>query len=140
MTDNNHGAGIEPRLPWLLSWFMTTDNSLYGDHGWQTKHCPDYQSYWGQVRWLYRNAIQGFSWSVLAYEMTGDEAYTLKHSGSGIKVDKGHDQTGWFYLRASNGAWQFRYVGYAFSFEAGWLINTFFKRGGAGKALFMFGP
>lgn len=137
--NNNSAYRIEPRLPKWLSLFMTTDNSLLGDHGWQTKHCPNYESYRGMVKWLWRNAAQGFSWSVLAYEMTGKETYTLKHSGIGVHVDKGHDQPGWFYLKASNGAWQFRYVGYVISFEAGWLIDPFYKRGGSGKALFMFG-
>lgn len=138
--NNNNGIGVEPRLPNWLSWFMTTDNSLWGDNGWQTKHCPEFRSYLGQVKWLWRNAAQGFSWSVLAYQMDGSETFTLKHSGSGVIVDKGRDQLGWFYIRSSNGAWQFRYVGYLFSFEAGWLIDPFYKRGGQCKALFLFGP
>ena len=41
--DNANKRAVEPRLPRWLFWFDTsTDNSLWGDHGWRTKHCPKY--------------------------------------------------------------------------------------------------
>jgi hypothetical protein len=33
-SDNSHCRAVEPRLPRWLSWFMTLDNSLWGDVGW----------------------------------------------------------------------------------------------------------
>lgn len=62
--DNANGEGVEPRLPRWLFWFDTsTDNSLWGDHGWRTKHCPRYWStYLGMVLWLWRNPAYGFNW------------------------------------------------------------------------------
>lgn len=33
-SDNSHYRAVEPRLPWWLGWFMTPDNSLWGDNGW----------------------------------------------------------------------------------------------------------
>ena len=59
--DNANRMAVEPRLPDWLSWFMTPDNSLWGDVGWRTKHCPDHwDSYLGMVRWLWRNPAYGF--------------------------------------------------------------------------------
>ena len=37
--DNANSFGMAPRLLKQLSWFDTPDNSLWGDHGWRTKHC-----------------------------------------------------------------------------------------------------
>lgn len=55
--DNANAMRTEPRLPSWLSWFMTPDNSLYGDAGWRTEHCPDHwHDYWGMVQWLWRNS------------------------------------------------------------------------------------
>ena len=62
-SDNANAMRTEPRLPSWLSWFMTPDNSLYGDAGWRTEHCPDHwQDYWGMVQWLWRNSAYGFNW------------------------------------------------------------------------------
>lgn len=39
--DNANKAEVGPRLPAWLFWFDTsTDNSLWGDTGWRTLHCP----------------------------------------------------------------------------------------------------
>lgn len=59
--DNANEYGIEPRLPWYLDWFQTQDNSLWGDNGWQTKHCPEFKTYFGMVKWLWRNPAYGFA-------------------------------------------------------------------------------
>ena len=65
--NNNNGWDVGPRLPDWLSWFDTPDNSLYGDTGWQTIHCPKYwNSYLGMFLWLFRNSATGFSRTVLA--------------------------------------------------------------------------
>lgn len=67
LIDNANASAVEPRLPVWLSWFQTPDNSLYGDTGWRTIHCPErYASYWGMVLWLWRNPAYGFEWSVLS--------------------------------------------------------------------------
>jgi hypothetical protein len=56
-TDNNTATSVEPRLPTWLNWFMTPDNSLYGDQTFKGNHPP---SYWSQVLWLWRNPAYGF--------------------------------------------------------------------------------
>lgn len=63
--NNNTYTGIEPRLPSYLSWFMTPDNSLWGDDGWKKKN-PNYKSYWSMVKWLYRNPAYGIVTSLLS--------------------------------------------------------------------------
>lgn len=68
--NNNTYTGVEPRLPSYLSWFMTPDNSLWGDDGWKNVHCPNYKSYWGMVKWLYRNPAYGFATSLLSMPVT----------------------------------------------------------------------
>lgn len=148
--DNKHKRGIEPRLPPRLSWFDTsTDNSLWGDLGWRTKHCPNHWgSYIGMVCWLWRNAACGFSWSVLAHAVAVDESFSLTSSGCGLDLDKSRRQQGLFKIVSTLGAWQYRWVkewrGLQFSFEAGWLLDVYIKDRQAihyqPKAIFMFQP
>lgn len=150
--DNNHRRGIEPRLPVWLAWFDTsTDNSLWGDLGWRTEHCPNHwDSYPGMVCWLWRNAACGFSWSVLAHTVTADETFSawLVNSGGTLYFDKSRRQQGWFKITSSRGAWQFRWIkewlGWQWSFESGWLLDVYVLDRNAidrqPKAIFMFQP
>jgi hypothetical protein len=78
--DNASDSRIEPRLPVWLWWFQTPDNSLYGNVGWRTIHCPDWLSYWGQVKWLWRNPAYGFDWFGPAAALVMPDA-TLQYSG-----------------------------------------------------------
>lgn len=149
-TDNANATGIEPRLPTWLVWFDTsTDNSLWGDAGWRTMHCPKYwQSYLGMVLWLWRNPAAGFCWEVLAHKMDRNEWFRLTHSGNGLDVDKGRGRYGWYFIRASSGAFSLRWckkVGpKVLSFEAGWLLDVYLKDAQAvltqPKAPFQFQP
>lgn len=129
--DNNHGRALEPRLPNWLFWFDTsTDNSLWGDFGWRTKHCPKYwNTYWGMVCWLWRNPASGFAWSVLAHRLTPGESFSYTSSGCGLNLDKSRDSKGWFLVRSSQGAFQYRWVraafGKQFSLELGWLLDVY---------------
>lgn len=129
--DNNNSTGVEPRLPKYLSWFMTPDNSLWGDKGWQEIHCPNYKSYWGMVKWLYRNSLYGLSWSVLSYTIKESTYFIVEDSGDYLTVDKNLKKSGWFYITASNGAFQYRWVkrtkNWLFSFECGWLLDPYVK-------------
>jgi hypothetical protein len=85
-------ATEEGYLPWWLSYFETTDNSLDGDSGWVENHLwfgdkgraygGGIKRYINRVRWLMRNTGMGFSEKVLGgiamqdmlYTATGDEA------------------------------------------------------------------
>lgn len=148
--NNRGGIGIEPRLPAWLFWFdTTTDNSLWGDAGWRTKHCPDHwDSYWGMVLWLWRNPACGFAWSVASHKVSPQNFYHLSSSGCGLNLDKSAGQQGSFLVRSSDGAFQYRWVknllGLQMSFEAGWLIDVYVKNHRAWldqpKAAFMFQP
>ena len=61
---NNNGW-----LPWALSWFSTSDNSLDGDIGYQTEHAPflgpqtGFKRYLNRVVWILRNPAYGFETS-----------------------------------------------------------------------------
>lgn len=131
--DNANKEAIEPRLPSWLFWFDTsTDNSLWGDTGWRTKHCPNHwDTYLGMVLWLWRNPAAGFCWSVLAHAVDLAETFTVESSGCGLDLDKGRNQQGWFLVRSNFGAFQFRWVkawrSLEFSFEAGWLLDVYVK-------------
>lgn len=148
--DNANKKAIEPRLPRWLFWFDTsTDNSLWGDTGWRTKHCPDHwDTYWGMVQWLWRNPACGFSWSVIAHAVDLAETFAITSSGCGLDLDKGRQQQGWFDIRSDHGAFQFRWVkewrSLQLSFEAGWLLDVYLKDRQAvhyqPKATFMFQP
>lgn len=149
--DNNHGIGVEPRLPMWLSWFDTSyDNSLWGDTGWRTKHCKDrWDSYFGMVLWLWRNPAAGFCWDVLAAEVPASEVLTVTHSGNGLNVDKGQGTFGSFLVKSDSGLFQYRVVrrlswNKVWTFEAGWLLDPYIKSASsyrtAPKALFQFQP
>ena len=145
--DNANGKGVEPRLHTWLSWFDTgKDNSLWGDFGWRTKHCPKHwQSYIGMVLWLWRNPAAGFCWQVLAAEITEQETFTITDSGNGLNVDKGQGTFGSFYIKSSSGYFQYRVVkklwsDKAWTFDCGWLLDTYVKTPATGKALFQFQP
>lgn len=148
--DNGNKTAVEPRLPGWLFWFDTsTDNGLWGDTGWRTKHCPEHwDSYWGMVLWLWRNPGAGFCWSVLAHPVDLAETFALSSSGCGLNLNKGRQQQGWFLIRSDFGAFQFRWVkewrGRQLSFEAGWLLDVYLKDRQAihyqPKAIFSFEP
>ena len=64
---NGTAYGPGPRLPKWLNWFMTPDNSLDGDEGWQTEHWQwrykfptAIACYIGQVGWLWRNPAYSY--------------------------------------------------------------------------------
>lgn len=86
--DNNSGYYKEPRLPLWLSWFMTPDNSLLGDPNWKAKHTG---TYWDQVKWLYRNSLYGFKWTVLGAPMPDIENkyWQWRYYSTYLKVDFG---------------------------------------------------
>ena len=149
--DNNNGYGVEPRLPKWLSWFDTSyDNSLWGDHGWKTKHCPEFwNTYLGMVLWLWRNPAAGFCWQVLAANIDLSEEFILTDSGNGMNVDKGQGTFGWFKITASSGYFQYRVVkklwgDKAWTFECGWLLDNYMKDREARvkhpRAVFQFQP
>lgn len=131
--DNGNKTEVGPRLPSCLFWFDTsTDNSLWGDTGWRTRHCPKGWSTWfGMVRWLWRNPAAGFCWSIISTPIYLSDIFELSSSGCGLDLDKGRCQQGWFMIRSNAGAFQFRWVkewlGLQFSFEAGWLLDLYMK-------------
>lgn len=149
--DNNNAYGVGPRLPQWLGWFDTSyDNSLWGDHGWKTKHCPEFwNTYLGMVLWLWRNPAAGFCWQVLAAGIDLEETFTVTHSGNNLDVDKGQGTFGWFKIISSSGYFQYRLVkklwgDKAWTFEAGWLLDPYVKNRDAlltqPKATFQFQP
>lgn len=131
--DNANKTEVAPRLPAWLFWFDTaTDNSLWGDTGWRTLHCPKRWGAWaGMVCWLWRNPAAGFSWSVIAHAVDLAETFELTSSGCGLDLDKSNGKQGWFLIRSDRGAFQFRWVKVfgrlQLSFEAGWLLDVYLK-------------
>lgn len=72
-------------LPKYLWWFQTPDNSLDGDDGWKTLHAPyknpttKFQIWVNRWRWLWRNCLYGFSYSVSGFEVK--EGWTYWSTG-----------------------------------------------------------
>jgi hypothetical protein len=134
-SDNANAYLVEPRLPEWLSFLDTPDNSLWGDHGWQTKHCPEYASYWGMVKWLYRNSLYGFKWSVMSMPVQQERAVV------GDPAINHHTKTfGTLCIVQPNGAWQYKCVmpfcGKILVLNLGWLLDDCSQE----RALFMFSP
>lgn len=108
-----------------------------------------WNTYWGEVLWLWRNPTAGFCWQVLAVDITDSETFTLTDSGNGLNVDKGQGTFGWFKITSSSGYFQYRTVkklwgNKAWTFERGWLLDNYMKDREAKakhpKAVFQFQP
>lgn len=150
--NNNNGTAVGPYLPDWLYWFSTNyDNSLYGDYGWRSKHCvKDWNTYYGMVKWLWRNAACGFSWSVVAEKIDASDKFTYTHSGNGLDVDKGKGKFGWYLIKKVDDEHVFSYrwckkIGPCLvSFSAGWLLDVYVNNPDAysthPKAIFEFQP
>lgn len=145
-SDNSHARAVEPRLPWWLGWFMTPDNSLWGDNGWQTKHCPNFKSYWGMVKWLWRNRAYGFSWTVLACPVADPSTAVVVGD---LNIDRNNGRFGSFRIMLGD-YWQRKWVtrigstDFLVSLNIGWLLDTYVKNPATvveqPKALFLCSP
>lgn len=133
-SNNGTEAAVEPRLPTWLSWFDTPDNSLLGDSGWKTKH-PN-GTYLDRVKWLYRNRLYGFKWTVLSMPVQVDQ----QEIDGNIDIGYQNQRYGSFVIYQPNGAWQYKTVfpvfGKIFEGNFGWLLDN--KENS--MALFMFSP
>ena len=129
-TDNRNAVSHEPRLPKWLSWFMTPDNSLYGDNNWKASHY--YIRHWSMVAWLYRNSLYGFKWSVLSAPMDKDareiSGASPTWSNHGFQRIRMGDYWQWHLVK--------RIGPVTINFNFGWLLND----GDQPRALFMFSP
>lgn len=128
--NNNNGESYEPRLPIWLSWFDTPDNSLWGDSGWRTEHCPNYNSYWGMVKWLYRNSLYGMSWSLLAAPIKQDQITWQGDlyitSGNGGQFGKIQVQMGNYWQYKS--IFSIKRTSYCLQVEFGWVLDPYCKK------------
>lgn len=124
--------GVGPRLPIWLAWFDTPDNSLDGDSRFLKLNG---RGYWQKVRWLYRNRVYGFNWTVLSAKVEKERTVTgdpnIGYQGSRFGTLK---------IAQPNGAWQYKIVtplfGRVFEGNFGWLLDDTSKQ----RALFMFSP
>lgn len=136
-------------LPKWLWWFQTPDNPLDGDEGFKTKHAPfkgdgvkGVKRYINQVTWLYRNAIYGFEWTVLAFEaQPGAKVFV---SGDADVTDNSPMHPGAYFKTITNpngkSAWQF-YAVLPKSPTKYMEINLGWKLWSApGKCQFVFSP
>jgi hypothetical protein len=121
-------------LPKWLSWFQTNDNSLYGDHGWQTEHLwfknkENAEELWiNKVRWLYRNDMYGFAINVLGANIHPDAVWEERGNP---KVSTNPLCNGYVYRKLTNpdgkSYFQFYYVKqwsskFAIRINIGWKI------------------
>ena len=84
--NNNSEYGYGIRLPLWLSWFDTRDNPITGDDRFYAQNLP---SYINMVKWLYRNSLYGFKWSVLALNKGDPRAWQYKREFGYIRVNLG---------------------------------------------------
>ena len=144
--DNANAYGMGMRLPEWLAWFDTPDNSLYGDSGWQNANpyrdessyigqSLGYKSYWCQVRWLYRNSLYGFKWSVMSMPIERSD-----YANGVPELDYHTGKYGSFYITQPNGAWQYKsvrpFLGKILVLNFGWLLDDCSQE----RALFMCSP
>jgi hypothetical protein len=101
-SDNHSYQSIDPRLPKWLSWFMTPDNSLWGDFTFQKAH-KGTNPYWSQVLWLWRNPCYAFALRYL------NAPFTASYAGDNTIKDNDNAKKGWCLVHA-NGLFQFTSV------------------------------
>lgn len=124
---NGKAWAVEPRLPSWLAWFMTPDNSLWGDAGWRTEYCPDFKSYWGMVKWLWRNPAYGFAWGPLAF--TPSAACTYVTTGDTSIRARDNARAGTYAIKSSDGAfertviWQIARLPVCLKVRFGWILG-----------------
>lgn len=105
-------------LPKWLWWFQTPDNSLDGDEGWKAEHRPfmiedsKAKRWWNRTRWMHRNSMYSFGFSVLGfvvkpgftYSCEGSESVSNRplHNGLVLRqlVSGGVTYWQWYYVRA----------------------------------------
>lgn len=130
--NNNKDIGMGPRLPRWLSWFDTPDNSLNGDENFQFRYGV---GHFQKVRWLWRNHLYGFKWTVLSAEVQQERTVV-----GNVDIGYQGQRFGSFTIKQPNGAWQFKIVkplfGKIFEGNFGWLLDDTTKQ----RALFMFSP
>lgn len=108
----------DAKLPRVLSYFDTPDNTLDGDIGFRTKHAPfkgdqtGIKRYINRVAWLHRNCAYGFRWSVLAFK--ADAHAVLNIYGDGLATDNKPLREGCYVKTLTNpdgkSCWQFYMV------------------------------
>ena len=98
--DNHSYEAVEPRLPNWLGWFMTPDNSLYGDATFQRLNGF---GYWSEVKWLWRNPAYSFALRYL------NAPYATSVAGDPTIKDNDNAKAGWCMVHA-NGLFQFTSV------------------------------
>ena len=84
--NNNSYQAESLRLPLWLSWFDTRDNPLTGDAKFLAKNKP---SYFNMIKWLYRNSLYGFKWTVLALDEGDPRAWQYKREFKYIWLNLG---------------------------------------------------
>lgn len=104
-SDNHSHQAVEPRLPKWLNWFMTPDNSLFGD---ATFIKLNGIGYWPSVKWLIRNPAYSFALRYLT------APYTTEVLGDKTIKDNDNAKAGWCLVKA-NGLFQFTYIKRIFS-------------------------
>lgn len=118
--DDHQGEGL--RLPEWLAWLDTPDNALTGDEA-HAKRVGDPYAYWSMVRWLYRNPLYGFKWSVIGYPIY-EHNLIVKHE-DGV----------YSYFDAFQ--WRKQWMGKQRTF--GWLLDAYYMRHNEQpKAIFVF--
>lgn len=132
--DNRNYRAEGPKLWKSLSWFDTPDNSLMGDPGWRASG-HDGARWLDRTKWLYRNSLYGFKWSVLAAPM---ESEKVTRTGP-ASIDYHAKQYGT--QRYTMGKyWQYKsvkpFMGRILVLNFGWLLDDISQK----KALFMFSP
>lgn len=146
---NGTEYGPGPRLPNWLNWFMTPDNSLDGDHGWQNDHWQwrfkfplAIASYIGQVGWLWRNPAYSFGMEYI----NGNVAPT--YTGDPTIKDNDNAKEGYLLVHEDR-LFQFVYVKRIFNtsrclyINLGWNIRALLdsnNRKNPYRATFVFSP
>ena len=122
--DNNNGKCWGPRLSPCLSWFMTPDNSLYGDNTFASRHDG---KYWSQVVWLWRNPAIGFETSVLATSISANS--NISPYGN-VNICDGENAVAGICLVLIKQYWHLKIVmptgnNRCFYCNLGWLLSTY---------------
>lgn len=151
--------GDRHRLPRLLRWFDTPDNSLDGDYGYIMQHAPfkgydrhGIKRYINRIVWLWRNPGYGFSYRVLGHRVNSQPLVVsgdpLVSDSVNLTVGRMHGLSGHVLVREGRAfelylVRQYGKSGRCFRLRLGWKLLGWINEPGqwpiGGKAQFVCG-
>jgi hypothetical protein len=129
--NNVNGWEVEPRLPGVLSYFSTEDNSLLGDAGHKERWAGK-SEYLQMVAWLFRNPAYIFETECLGVTVRPNAVVCVL--GNPRIKNRDNAEAGWYFCTVDS-AWNFKgvfkwpFLAGCIMLELGWKLQPYAQHG-----------